>query len=105
MTNAKIINSILKGADLCVLPGTSKYNSILPHTVFLEETHCTKRPGTLFLEDESPAYDSISYDLIFRALTRIGTQNATTTLYTNMQQSRQTQVLTAYRPSTPFNPQ
>jgi Reverse transcriptase (RNA-dependent DNA polymerase) len=98
-------NTILKGADFSVFPDTSTYDSILPLTVFLEETHCTKRPGYLFLEDKSAAFDSVTYNLIFRALSRIRTPTTVINLYTNMLHSRQTQVLTAYGPSTPFYPQ
>jgi Reverse transcriptase (RNA-dependent DNA polymerase) len=73
--------------------------------VFLKETHRTKRPGHLFLEDKSAAFDSVTDNLISRALSRIGTPTTVINLYTDMLHSRQTQVLTAYCPSTPFHPQ
>jgi Reverse transcriptase (RNA-dependent DNA polymerase) len=105
MTDAITNNSILKGADSSVFPGTSTYESILPLTLFLKVTHCTKRPSHLFLEDESAAVDSIRYNWLSLALTRIITPNAITPLCTNMLQPQRTQVLTAYKPSTPFFPQ
>jgi hypothetical protein len=80
--------------------GVTKYLHL-----FLEESHCTKRTGHLFLMDKTAAFESVTYNLISGALSRIGTPNTVINLHTNMLHSRQSQVLTAYGPSTPFHHQ
>jgi Reverse transcriptase (RNA-dependent DNA polymerase) len=102
ITNVLRHKSILKGANTSVLPGTSTYDSLLPLAVFIEESHCTKREGHLFLEDKSAAFDSITYAHIEIALKRIGVDTKFIKTYMNMLRRRESRVITAYGLSQPF---